>query len=62
MNTENSLNHTKWGCKYHIAWIPKYRKKSLYKDLRQYLGATLGCRNARYIEAILFPFFGFQFH
>jgi putative transposase len=41
MNTENSLNHTKWECKYHIVWIPKYRKKSLYKDLRQYLGATL---------------------
>jgi len=41
MNTENSLNHTKWECKYHIVWIPKYRKKSLYKDLRQYLSATL---------------------
>lgn len=41
MNTENSLNHTKWECKYHIVWIPKYRKKSLYKDFRQYLGATL---------------------
>ena len=41
MNTENSLNHTKWECKYHIVWIPKYRKKSLYKDLSQYLGATL---------------------
>jgi len=38
MNTPESLKHTKWECKYHIVWIPKYRKKSLYKDLRQYLG------------------------
>ena len=31
----------KWECKYHIVWIPKYRKKSLYKDLRQYMGDML---------------------
>jgi putative transposase len=41
MNTPESLKHTKWECKYHIVWIPKYRKKSLYKDLRQYLGEML---------------------
>jgi putative transposase len=41
MKPENSLNHSKWECKYHIVWIPKYRKKSIYKDLRKYLGATL---------------------
>ena len=41
MNTPESLKHTKWECKYHIVWIPKYRKKSLYKDLRRYLGETL---------------------
>jgi REP element-mobilizing transposase RayT len=41
MKPENSLNHSKWECKYHIGWIPKYRKKSIYKDLRKYLGATL---------------------
>ena len=41
MKPENSLNHSKWGCKYHIVWIPKYRKKSIYKDLRKYLGDTL---------------------
>ena len=37
MNTPESLKHTKWECKYPIVWIPKYRKKSLYKDLRQYM-------------------------
>jgi putative transposase len=41
MNTPESLKHTKWECKYHIVWIPKYRKKSLYKDLRRYLGEML---------------------
>ena len=25
MNTPESLKHTKWECKYHIVWIPKYR-------------------------------------
>jgi len=41
MNSPESLKHTKWECKYHIVWIPKYRKKSLYKELRQYLGLML---------------------
>ena len=38
MNTPESLKYTKCECKYPIVWIPKYRKKSLDKDLRQYLG------------------------
>ncbi len=35
---EQSLSHTAWDFKYHIVWIPKYLKKSLYKNLRQYVG------------------------
>lgn len=38
MYDEQSLSHTKWDCKYHVIWIPKYRKKSIFADLRQYLG------------------------
>ena len=38
MYDEKSLSHTKWECKYHVVWIPKYRKKSIYGDLRKYLG------------------------
>ncbi len=38
MKDTGSLNHTKWECKYHVVFIPKYRRKSLYKELRQYLG------------------------
>ncbi len=39
MRVQSSLNHTVWECKYHIVWIPKYRKKIIYRDLRQYLGS-----------------------
>ena len=35
---QQTLKHTAWECKYHIVWIPKYRKKKLFKELRQYLG------------------------
>ena len=38
MNDVKSLSHTKWDCKYHVTWIPKYRKKELYGDLRIHLG------------------------
>ncbi len=40
MTQLNSLVHTKWACKYHIVWIPKYRKKQLFGDLRRELGAV----------------------
>jgi len=38
MEDTESLNHTKWECKYHVVFIPKYRRKSLYKELRGHLG------------------------
>ena len=41
MNNVESLSHTKWECKYHIVFIPKYRKKALYGALRQQLGDLL---------------------
>lgn len=41
MNHTQSLNHTKWECKYHLIWIPKYRKKILYGHLRRYLTDVL---------------------
>lgn len=31
----NSLAHTKWVCKYHIVFTPKYRRKIIYYELRQ---------------------------
>ena len=31
----NSLSHSKWVCKYHIVFIPKYRRKIIYYKLRK---------------------------
>ena len=38
MGEQVSLNHTKWECKYPVVFIPKCRRKVLYKELRRYLG------------------------
>ena len=31
----NSLSHTKWNCKYHIVFAPKYRRKVAYGQIKQ---------------------------
>ena len=36
--TYESLKHTCWECKYDIVFIPKYRKKKLYGELKKYMG------------------------
>jgi putative transposase len=38
MDEYRSLNHTKWECKYHVVFIPKCRRKTLYVELRRHLG------------------------
>lgn len=38
MEEYQSLNHTKWECKYHVVFIPKCRRRTLYVQLRQHLG------------------------
>ncbi len=38
MNNDSSLSHSRWECKYHVVWIPKYRRKTLYGELRRYFG------------------------
>ncbi len=37
----NSLAHTKWLCKYHIVFAPKYRRKAIYNQYRKDLGEIL---------------------
>ncbi len=37
MGNEDSLCHTRWDCKYHVVWVPKYRRKVLYGRLRREL-------------------------
>ena len=59
MKNVNSLNHSRWECKYHITWIPKYRKKKIFGELRQYLGEVLRGlakdRESEIIEGHLLP-------
>jgi len=38
---ESSLSHTRWDCKYHIVFIPKYRRKAIYGKLRADIGQIL---------------------
>ncbi len=42
----NSLAHTKWECKYHIVFAPKYCRQVIYKDIKADVGQILGslCR------------------
>ena len=41
MSNYQSLSHTKWECKYHVVFIPKYRKKAIYGEIRRHLGEAL---------------------
>ena len=38
MDKYQSLNHKAWDCKYHVVFIPKFRRRTLYLELRRYLG------------------------
>ena len=41
MTDNNSLSHTKWNCKYHIIFSPKYRRKEIYGKLKTDIGKIL---------------------
>ncbi len=41
LNDINSLSHTKWNCKYHIVFAPKYRRKVFYKEKKVEIGKIL---------------------
>lgn len=57
MSEYESLNHTTRECKYHIVWIPKYRRKKLYekirKDLRSEIKRLAECRECKIPEGHL---------
>ena len=40
-NDTKSLSHTRWNCKYHIVFAPKYRRKVFYEDKRLEIGQIL---------------------
>ena len=41
MRQVGSLNHSRWECKYHVVFIPKYRKKAIFGQIRRDLGEVL---------------------
>ena len=41
MSNYRSLSHTKWECRYHVVFVPKYRKKAIYGEIRRHLGEAL---------------------
>ena len=55
----NSLSHSKWRCKYHIVFAPKYRRREIYGDIRKDIGVILRklCeqKNVEIIEAETCP-------
>lgn len=52
MRQVNSLNHTRWECKYHVVFIPKYRRKALFGQIRKEL-AEVFHRLARQKESLI---------
>ena len=41
VNDINSLSHTKWNCKYHLVFAPKYRRLVFYKNKKIFVGKIL---------------------
>ena len=40
-NDKDSLAHTKWNCKYHIVFAPKYRRRVIYGKIKRDIGKIL---------------------
>ena len=59
MNDTNSLSHSKWNCKYHIVFAPKYRRMEIYgklkADIRQILRKLCEQKGVEIIEAEACP-------
>ena len=59
MDLHESLSPTKWDCKYHVVFIPKCRRKTLYVELRRHLGEVFrdlaGRKESRIEEGHLMP-------
>ena len=57
--TFNSLAHSRWDCKYHVVFVPKYRRKVLYGEVRKYIGPVFHelarQKECRIVEGHLMP-------
>jgi putative transposase len=54
-----NLSHSKWDCKYHVVFVPKYRRKVMFGEIRQFLGPIFHelarQKECRIIEGHLMP-------
>ena len=59
MDEYETLSHTTWDCKYHVVFIPKCRRKTIYTNLRPHLGEVFRRlaqqREAKVLEGRLMP-------
>lgn len=59
MKEYRSLSHTRWDCKYHVVFIPKRRKKTIFGAIRKHLGEVLRelakHKEAEIVEGHLMP-------
>jgi len=59
MDEYQALSHTTWDCKYHVVFIPKCRRKTLYVELRQHLGEVFhrlaAQKESKIVEGHLMP-------
>ena len=59
MDDDLSLSHTRWNCKYHIVFIPKYRRKEIYGKIRTDIGQNIrqlcAYKDVEIIEAHAMP-------
>ena len=54
-----SLSHSKWDCKYHLVFVPKYRRKAMFGEIRKFLGPVFHelarQKECRIVEGHLMP-------
>ena len=54
-----SLSHSKWDCKYHVVFVPKYRRKVMFGEIRKFLGPVFHelsrQKECRIVEGHLMP-------
>ena len=54
-----SLSHSKWNCKYHVVFVPKYRRKVMFGEIRKFLGPIFHelarQKECRIVEGHLMP-------
>ena len=59
METYQSLAHSRWDCKYHVVFVPKRRRKTMFGTIRQRLGRVLHelarQKECRIVEGHLLP-------